>query len=104
MKMNNEKPSNFQFQFPVLLVPCPMVKKTFKKMFCLWTSEIIQFIRFENHATMSVYLSLFSNLNPHIFIVTIGHKQEIHYDIMCAERLSSSGLRLMESQDKLLFP
>ena len=56
--MNEEKPSKFQIHFPVLLVPCAM-KKTFKKKFCLWTLEIIQFIRFEKHMDGPRYLNFF---------------------------------------------
>ena len=33
--------------------------KTFKKKFCLWTSEIIQFIRFENHMDRPRNLKIF---------------------------------------------
>ena len=33
MKIIKEKPSKFQFHFPVLLVPCPMKKKLSKKTF-----------------------------------------------------------------------
>ena len=34
-------------------------EKTFKKKFCLWTSEIIQFIRFEKHMDGPRYLKFF---------------------------------------------
>ena len=45
--MNEKKPSKFQFNFPALLGPCPMLKKLSKK---------IQFIRFENHMDRPRYL------------------------------------------------
>ena len=36
MEMNEEKPSKFQFHFPLMLVPSPMKKKLSKKKVRLW--------------------------------------------------------------------
>ena len=55
------------------------VKKPFKKMFCLWTSEIIPFIRIENHMDgpryprifleyVILYLSIWSLMSHACFI------------------------------------
>ena len=38
--MKGKKSSKFQFNFPALLGPCPMLKKLSKKNFFPWTLEI----------------------------------------------------------------
>ena len=53
--MNEKQASKFQFNFPGLLGPCPILKKLSEEIFP-WTLEIIQFIRFENHMDGLRYL------------------------------------------------
>ena len=46
LKMNDKKPSQFQFYFSGVLEAFSMLKKWKKKFLLAWTSEIIQFIRY----------------------------------------------------------
>ena len=71
INMNEKNPSKFQFNFPALLGPCPMLKKIIKKKF-LPTLEIIQFIRFDYHINGPRYPKFFFGMWHLVFCFTAG--------------------------------
>ena len=75
--MNEKKTSKFQFNFPTLLGPCPMLKKIIKKKIFPWTFEIIQFIRFENHMDGPRYLNFFWGYAIKYLNITGANKKEL---------------------------
>jgi hypothetical protein len=59
MNMNGKKNEQDPIQLPSIARTLFDAKKVIKKKFFPWTSEIIQFIRFENHMDGPKYLNFF---------------------------------------------
>ena len=59
LNMNEKKTEQVPIQLPNIARTLFDAKKIIKKKFFPWTSEIIQFIRFENHMDGPRYLKFF---------------------------------------------